>query len=255
MSREGPPSFQFYPRDWIVDTRKLTRDQRCRYHDALCESWVSGSYGVAAEDQWRDWLDYTPEQWDLERSAFVRLFSVREDGQWVQKRMVEVREEQLRRYERSQAGAELTNQRRWGDRVAIGERSGGGRSAVTPASASAFALENLNTNPPSPLEPAPSGRDGVPVRRKSRKPPPEHPDFPAFYSAYPRHEAPRRAASAFAQALKRHPSYKGSDLIQAAELFAGEKAGKDPEFLPYPASWLNADSFRKYFDEEEPDVA
>ena len=112
-----PPSFQFYPRDWIVDTRNLTRDQRCRYWDALCDSWVSRSYGVATEDQWREWLGYSAEEWPAVREIYARMFKVRR-GLWVQQRMHDERLSQMRRHERASAGGKLAQESLRGKRLA-----------------------------------------------------------------------------------------------------------------------------------------
>ena len=102
-AKDRPPSFQFYPREWIVDTRHLTRDQRCRYHDALCESWLSESYGVAPEDQWRQWMGYPPSKWADVRDRFATFFAS-ENGVWIQRKMREVRNVQQARFEQA-AGA------------------------------------------------------------------------------------------------------------------------------------------------------
>jgi len=99
----GPPAFQFYPRDWIVDTRHLPWDQQGRYLAALCESWIARSYGRAPEDQWRAWLGYSPEEWPAVRSVFAELFKIRGE-EWVQKRLSSVRREQQRHSKRAQAG-------------------------------------------------------------------------------------------------------------------------------------------------------
>ena len=79
----------------------------------------------------------------------------------------------------------------------------------------------------------------------------EPPDFNQFYINYPRKDGRRAAAQAFSKALKRHPDYSGPDLTSAASLFAQRvrNAGTEPQFIPLPATWLNQDRFREYFDE------
>lgn len=75
--------------------------------------------------------------------------------------------------------------------------------------------------------------------------------FEAFYDAYPRRDARRAAAISFARALKRHPSYSPEDVAAAAGLYAQQvKAeGREKQFIPMPATWLNQDRFREFFDE------
>lgn len=142
---QRPPAFQFYPREWIIDTRHMTRDQRCRYHDALCESWLAESYGIATEEQWREWMEYSPEDWASVRSVFAKRFKSL-SGKWVQSMMVDTRAAQRRRRDRASKGASVTNASRWGN---VAERRISDRIAVAPASASASALEPSQGSFPS----------------------------------------------------------------------------------------------------------
>jgi hypothetical protein len=88
-----------------------------------------------------------------------------------------------------------------------------------------------------------------PTRRHPRTDDTEPEGFPEFYSIYPRKDGRREAARAFRGALKRHPDYGPSDLESAAELFAEACKTKEKEYIPFPATWLNQDRFREFFDE------
>jgi hypothetical protein len=71
--------------------------------------------------------------------------------------------------------------------------------------------------------------------------------FAAFYAAYPRKRAPKDAEKAWAKAIK-----GGADpavVIEAAKRFAAMRAGQDPTFTPYPATWLNRG---EWASEDEP---
>jgi hypothetical protein len=71
--------------------------------------------------------------------------------------------------------------------------------------------------------------------------------FPAFYAAYPRKRAPKDAEKAWLKAIK-----NGADpqvVIDAAKRFAAVRAGQDPTFTPYPATWLNRG---EWASEDEP---
>jgi hypothetical protein len=69
--------------------------------------------------------------------------------------------------------------------------------------------------------------------------------FPAFWDAYPRKTGKGDAEKAWAKATKgRDPQ----DLIAAAQSFAARRRSEDPQFTPYPATWLNRRSW-----EDEPD--
>ncbi len=104
--RDRPPSFQFYPRDFMgdPDVQALTWEQRGRYVWALCCSWMSESPGVATEDQWRVWMQYTPSQWTKNRGALAECFAQGEEGMWIQERMRMTRAEQYERFSQASVG-------------------------------------------------------------------------------------------------------------------------------------------------------
>lgn len=67
----------------------------------------------------------------------------------------------------------------------------------------------------------------------------EHPSFPKFWEAYPRHDARRKAAQAYRSALKR----TGGDptpIILGARRYAGDP-NRDPGFTAMATTWLNGD--------------
>lgn len=73
------------------------------------------------------------------------------------------------------------------------------------------------------------------------------PRFEEFYAAYPRKKSPADAEAAWTKAV----DTIGADpavIIEAARLFAMSNKTKDPDFLPYPATWLNRRQW-----EDEPD--
>lgn len=78
----------------------------------------------------------------------------------------------------------------------------------------------------------------------------EHPEFVAFYAAYPRRTHRREAVRAFNAAIKRHASTTDpDDVTAAARSFAArcQNEAKEERFIPHPASWLNADAFLEEF--------
>jgi hypothetical protein len=75
------------------------------------------------------------------------------------------------------------------------------------------------------------------------KVPPQKSDFPRdafeqWYPVYPRHEAPKRARRAFT-AVERSGEVRFADLMAATRRFAATVAGKERQFIPHPATWLN----------------
>jgi uncharacterized protein YdaU (DUF1376 family) len=109
-----PPSFLFYWRDWLasLSVRAMTREQRGGYIDFLAFTYGTKTPGVQSEDDVRAMAGFTPEEWVHHREAFRRCFHVRRDGMWVQKRVVNERAAQKRRYKRAaNAGKEGARKR------------------------------------------------------------------------------------------------------------------------------------------------
>ena len=116
---------------------------------------------------------------------------------------------------------------------------------------------------PTPQDAHPAGcppRDPrrMPTPRPERPPQDAHPEplvttepslgavktraagFAEFYAAYPRHIGRRAAEKAWNSATKRAPP----DLIVAAAVaFADVRKGQDPQYTPYPSTWLNRDQW------------
>lgn len=71
--------------------------------------------------------------------------------------------------------------------------------------------------------------------------------FGRFYAAYPRKVGPKAAEKAWLKAIK-----DGADmekLISAAQRFARSRSGRDQQYTPHPATWLNQG---RWDDEPEP---
>ncbi len=76
-----------------------------------------------------------------------------------------------------------------------------------------------------------------PPSKKTRKKPADSPELVAFWEAYPLKRSKGRVRVALAKALAKAP---------ATEIMAGLARAKwpsDPQYIPYPASWLNADGW------------
>lgn len=61
-------------------------------------------------------------------------------------------------------------------------------------------------------------------------------DFEAFWSLYPRKVGKGAAEKAYAKAVKLTTP---DVLSEAAQALAAERNGKDPQYTPHPATWLN----------------
>lgn len=96
-------------------------------------------------------------------------------------------------------------------------------------------------------EPAPASK---PSKARSQKA--EHPEFAAFYKAFPRHEAPADGAKAYAAAIANGAT--PMELLAGAERYAAHVASarEDKKFTKLPATWLNKGCWR---DEYETGIA
>lgn len=135
MGKGRAPSFQFYPADFIADrsVRAMSLEARGAYITLLCVAWDSDEAGVLPDDdEFLAAVSDARDRWPEIRPQVARAFVIR-GGRWVQRRMVEEREAQARRYEQAKRGAEKTNSRN--DITRTAWRSAG-RSAVAPSSSS-----------------------------------------------------------------------------------------------------------------------
>ena len=98
MDRDSrPPSFQFYPRDFLSDPAVMAMRpaEVGAYIRLLCVAWLGDEPGVLPDDD--DFLSTASGMgagWPSSRPAVSRAFRVA-DGRWVQKRMVMEREAQV----------------------------------------------------------------------------------------------------------------------------------------------------------------
>jgi hypothetical protein len=98
----------------------------------------------------------------------------------------------------------------------------------------------------------PEYEEGIRKKKKSnaRERAGEPSGFENWYATYPRKKAPKDAARAYAKAITSGEITEAA-LLARTEAFAASWSGKTKEqrqFIPYPASWLNAGS---YADEPE----
>jgi hypothetical protein len=73
---------------------------------------------------------------------------------------------------------------------------------------------------------------------RDKPPNPLKGEFEEFWKAYPRKVARGSASRAFAKAVKKTSP---ATILEAVKLFAVSCAGKEPDFIPHAATWLNAE--------------
>lgn len=92
--------------------------------------------------------------------------------------------------------------------------------------------------------------EAAPKKKRPRtNPEAEHPDFAAWYAAYPRHTARRKASQAYQAAIKRGASPEA--LLAGAKAYSG-LPDREPRFTKHPATWLNQDCWLDEQPEPEP---
>ncbi len=104
-ANDRAPATLWYWKDHMTDpyVRAMTYDERGRYWDVLGITHQTEEPGVMTEEQVRCWAGYTEEEWPKHRAALGGAFKIQGDV-WVQKRTVEDRRKQKRRFEQSQRG-------------------------------------------------------------------------------------------------------------------------------------------------------
>jgi hypothetical protein len=70
--------------------------------------------------------------------------------------------------------------------------------------------------------------------------------FDDFYMAYPRKVGKGHAEKAYRTACKK---IKPEKLLEAVKIFSASQSGKDPKYIPHPATWLNGE---RWADDDPP---
>jgi uncharacterized protein YdaU (DUF1376 family) len=121
---DRPPAFQFYPREFVSSraVSLMTPEERGGYIMLLCHAWMGDKPGrLPADDAALAILSGLLERWPACRDGIARAFTIRPSF-WTQARMVVERVKQKRRKTRAVAGANATNEKRWGARTKVAQR-------------------------------------------------------------------------------------------------------------------------------------
>lgn len=263
MAEDKPPSFQFYPRDFLSSgaVTMMTPEARGGYVMLLCHAWLSDDPGTLPDDDSAlAALSGLGDRWSICADSIRRAFQRSGPDakpMLTQPRLKHEREQQLAyRCQQSLAGeasaASLSpEQRKERSRVAANARwhANDANGVLThaksaSASASALASEPKHLSASADVSPSLNGH----TRKARIEAEPE--GFAVAYAAYPRRTKRRAAAKAFAAFLKRHPDCEPQDVLNAARAFAQRVADLDMQFIPHPSSWLNSDQIMEEFADE-----
>lgn len=242
MPKDGPPSFQFYPREYLSSRAVVAMHPTARggYVHLLCHAWLGDRPGwLPDDDALLAALSGLHERWAEHRESIARAWRVRK-GWWVQTRMVSERRAQKRRWKRSVRGAETTNARRWDPTKRVAVRPDSDSLSVTPS----FAFASSSSV---------EARTSLSATRTPRA---ESPNFVRFYeTVWPRRVKRDAAWKAWLSALKRGAT--PSALIASGERWraAYASAGTPEDKIMHPASWLNGGAWKDAPSPPRPDGA
>jgi hypothetical protein len=144
---------------------------------------------------------------------------------------------------RNQTESERAAAYRQRRRVEADERHGASRGVTQhhQAEAEAEAEEEEAKHPLAPRASRPTPSTSPPRARACDDL--EDQNFKDFYMAYPRRAARRIARLAFTRAVARYPEIGPEGVIAAARRYVLKVKNSDPKYIPYPAKWLDGDSF------------
>lgn len=222
------PWMKFYPRDWRGDQalRAVSIAARGLWMECLCVMHEASPYGHLV-------LNGAP----VEAAILARMTGTTEEE--VKALLAELSQSGVSSVTR--AGVVFSRRM-----VSDFARANKGRKAVERRYAQQPELQQENdgpnrvpTGPPTTQSPDSQKPEDSSLRSES----PGHagsdpPGFAEFYSAFPLKKARRKAAMAYAAALKRAPA---PTLLQGALRYAQERAHEDQNFTKHPATWLNQD--------------
>lgn len=225
-----PPAFQFYPQDYLSSSRTavMTLEEEGAYIRLLCYCWSIGS--IPSDPA--ECAKLCGKGCSVETATSVqRAFNVRStDGQrLLHDRLENEREKQEKHRESASfAGRKSAESRARKAATSSGDTTKNARS--TPVQ------RNVNSSSSSSDE-----DESVLGKQKNRRCTSGGGDdqlFERFWQAYPRRTAKGHARKAWRAALKK---VDAESLILKTSQFAKQQAGKEPQFIPHPASWLNAE--------------
>lgn len=127
MEFEKFPSFNFFPRDWILGTAELTPEQQGAFIRLLAYAWEqTPPCTLPCEGTLLAmWCGVSPQRWRSICEPILAKFEVC-DGRYVNTKLLAIYEDACSNRERRRRAAEKGNEVRWGsqsDRNAIAKRS------------------------------------------------------------------------------------------------------------------------------------
>jgi hypothetical protein len=245
----APPAFQFYTGDWIKSpeltkcsaaTRGIWIDLLCRIHDLDKDGRISGTV-VSLARQARAFPDEMERALaELEEAEVCGIERVEGSD------LIVITSRRMQRDQRQRGGNRERQQRYRDSRSSNGdsnaERNGENNGPLTPLSEDEVEEEEE-------VEEENEGRGKTVVRAS---------DCEAVYALYPRKRGKGAAMKAIRAAIKRVAQGKDPPpdptrwLKDRVAEYAESVRGKNKQYVPYPATWMNEE---RYLDEQDDEPA
>ncbi len=216
--QEKSPAFQFYPQDYLADPNvaEMTLEEQGAYIRLICYAWIAGSIPADPERCAR----LVGNGCSISVATNVqRAFNEpsTDPQRLLHKRVEKERQKQAIRREQT---------------ASAGRKSAAKRSATRELSTG---LNKRSTNGQRKVNPSSSSSDEDVCVSNSES---HVVQFENFWSICPRKTAKGSARKAWVKAIK---LAQPKTIIEAMETYAKSMAGKDPQYIAHPATWLNAE--------------
>ena len=240
---KAPPSFQFYPADWLVGTRHLPRAARGTYIDLLALIW---SKKIVKLDCIRlsRCLGITPDEFQEDWEEIKENFTISDDGGIINDRLESIREQVEQRSRRlSKAGKKGNKSRHEGegaDMLPPGERKNSA-DMLPPGDSMSTEDRRLKTEDRRLNTEDNTGRR-APSTAKNKQPT-EPALFTEFWSVYPARNGRKVGKNKALRLFKGLTEDEQRQAVEAVENYAAAtRAGRyarDPERFLRDRFWCD----------------
>lgn len=214
MARNKPPSFDFYPDDFVGGTMGMHPCARGIYITLLCHQWSHGA--IPSPSNIRQLVQITgamPNELEEHLPEVLNKFEEREDG--------------------SLANARLD--REYARKVEIREkRSGSGKAGANAKQVLSKCLSKCSSKSSANLEVGSRKKEVSKLIDDA---------FDNWWSHYPKKVGKEDARKAYAKALTKFvvaPEIAAVQLLEASLPRFQKLREREPQFVPHAATWLNS---------------
>lgn len=226
----------WYIGDYLRDTMHLDAEQDGAYRRLIDACWLRNGLLKDDDFQFAAITKLSPARWKKVRPVIEEFFVVEADG-WRHKRVSHELQVALDNVESRRRGGKLTADKRWGK----------DSSATSSATVELIAPGLLHGRPspsPSPSQDIivlPNGNTPASTAKSARRE--VESEFDEIWPLFPRKRDKGHALKAFVVARK---TAALADIHEGLVRFSQEAATADPNYLPYPATWLTG---KRWLDE------